>query len=380
MGAKCKNTKSVVLLLAREKRAIIESVLTKLPYYREATSNRITFKLTELFDSMLEYFADGTTSGLSRFGKDLASFKEEENVNVEVLLQSFDETRLTVAGYIKALPLTAEEMSDSLACLNEYFLEMQRHTWVHSAYLTNREIQRRDELLHSLEEDRMEILGRISTSFAHEFRNPLTSIKGFVQLLERRIPENLQEKAYIDFINQEIEGLEENVNQFLMLSNTKNHQDVLAGPIMLHHLLLTVTEAFRPVCSENDINITLEIRDALVTNGSEEQLRLAVMKIIHNAVDALMYVTHERNIHIQAKHENGRNSIIVANNGPEIPEYLLETIFEPFVSTKELGKGLGLSVCKQIIEKHEGQLYCRSEDCKTVFEVSLPDYSGSAVL
>ncbi|WP_171051729.1 ATP-binding protein [Alteribacter natronophilus] len=335
--------------------------------------------LSELFDSMLGYMDNGETASLPAFGKAVARFREEENLNLEVLLESFDETRQTVAGYISELPQSAEEINESLASLNEFFLEIQRYTWIHAARFRDIEIERKDELLHSLEENRMEILGRISTSFAHEFRNPLTSIKGFVQLLERRIPENIQEKAYIDFIHQEIQGLEENVDQFLMLSNTKNHQDESAGPIMLHHLLLSVTEAFRPICSENDIHLTLEIRDTLVTKGAEDQLRLALMKIVHNAVDALMYVSYERNIFIQAKSEDDHNRIIVENNGPRIPEYLLETIFEPFVSTKELGKGLGLSVCKQVIEKHDGRLNCTSKDGMTVFEVCLPDYSGSTV-
>ncbi|WP_096440346.1 sensor histidine kinase [Alteribacter populi] len=372
MNTKCNKTKTVVLLLAKEKRTILESVLMQLPYYSHGSEKRVKSKFSELFETMLEYLNGNPVINLNQYGKDVARYREEAGLNFEEFLNSFDETRLFVAQYIQSLPLEVEEINESLIMLNEFFLSIQKHTYVHTTYLKNLEIEKKDELLHSLEEDRMEILGKISTSFAHEFRNPLTSIKGFVQLLERRIPENLQEKAYIDYINQEIKGLEENVNQFLMLSNTKNHQDELSDMIWLHHLLLSITEAFRPACIENDIKLTLEIQDTLLTQGSEEQLRLAVMKIIHNAVDALMYVEHERIILIRAKLQDGKNSIVIENNGPKIPEYLLESMFEPFVSTKELGKGLGLSVCKQVIEKHKGSLNCISKKGLTVFEMCLP--------
>ncbi|RNA68731.1 sensor histidine kinase [Alteribacter keqinensis] len=372
MDTKCTKTKTVVLLLAEEKRSILKSVLVKLPYYRHAQDERVKEKLSELFDTMMEFLDGISDDNLTACGRDVAKFREDKGVNFEEFLNSFDETRFVVAEYIEALPIEKSEKNEALLRLNEFFLLIQKQTCLHSAHLSNIQLKKKEELLHSLEEDRMEILGRISTSFAHEFRNPLTSIKGFVQLLERRMPEDLHEKAYIDYINHEIEGLEENVNQFLMLSNTKNHQDELSETIWFHHLLLSVTEAFRPVCSENDIRLTLEISDTLITKGSEEQLRLAVMKIIHNAVDALMYVNHERTIFIRGQLEDNLNKIYIENNGPKIPDYLLETIFDPFVSTKELGKGLGLSVCKQIIEKHGGTLQCVSGKEKTTFEICLP--------
>ncbi|WP_026689083.1 sensor histidine kinase [Alteribacter aurantiacus] len=372
MDTKCKNTNQIVSLLANEKRSILKSVLVKLPYSRHAQNARAQNKLSELFDTMTGYLDGRSDFDLAAYGRDVANFRSNKGVNFEEFLNSIDEIRLVVSDYIKDLSIDKEDQSKSLVRLNEFFLHMQKHICIHTAQVSDEQIKKKDELLFSLEEDRLEILDRISTSFAHEFRNPLTSIKGFVQLLERRMPEHMQEKTYIEYIHNEIEGLEENVNQFLMLSNTKNHQDTHSETIWFHHLLLSVTEAFRPVCSENDIRLTLEISDNLITKGSEEQLRLAVMKIIHNAVDALMYVEHTRTILIRAELNEGHNKIFIENNGPKIPDYLMETIFDPFVSTKELGKGLGLSVCKQIIDKHNGSLKCVSENEKTTFEICLP--------
>jgi signal transduction histidine kinase len=65
--------------------------------------------------------------------------------------------------------------------------------------------------------------------------------------------------------------------------------------------------------------------------------------------------------------------IQISNNGPKIPEEALNVIFEPFFTTKELGTGIGLYVCKKIIEiNHGGKIECQSDDNSTVFSVYLP--------
>ncbi len=62
--------------------------------------------------------------------------------------------------------------------------------------------------------------------------------------------------------------------------------------------------------------------------------------------------------------------IVIKNNGPMIPAENVETIFEPFVTTKKLGTGIGLFVCKQIVEKHNGSIMCRSDNDWTEFQIA----------
>ncbi|MFL6560956.1 MAG: sensor histidine kinase, partial [Bacillus sp. (in: firmicutes)] len=77
-------------------------------------------------------------------------------------------------------------------------------------------------------------------------------------------------------------------------------------------------------------------------------------------------------IEILSHLENHSIKINISNNGPEIPAELRKSIFEPFFTTKKLGTGLGLFVCKEIIEKHKGNLECNSSPDKTTFSIVLP--------
>ncbi|MBS4218146.1 GHKL domain-containing protein [Bacillus sp. FJAT-49711] len=217
-------------------------------------------------------------------------------------------------------------------------------------------------------EERLTLLGQMTSSFVHEFRNPLTTIHGFVQLLRSENPE----LPYMDIILNELEQLKFRITQFLMLSRKEvlNHEITLFS---LNDLLDQVASFIYPRLLEANVELERELEDNLYVNGYIEEIRQVLINIIFNAIDVLSEQMKASVIKIKG-YKNEDESIVLqtSNTGPKIPEPLLNTIFNPFVTTKKTGTGLGLFVCKEIIEKHNGRLSCTSDDDWTTFTIQLP--------
>ena len=118
-------------------------------------------------------------------------------------------------------------------------------------------------------------------------------------------------------------------------------------------------------------SVSSNIADDFNIEGSKEEIRQVLLNIILNALDVISDIPSP-SIYISCS-ESPLNHLIltISNNGPRIPEDVLPTIFEPFVTTKQQGTGLGLFVCKEIIEKHGGTLTCTSSDSLTTFTIHL---------
>nr|WP_280922200.1 HAMP domain-containing sensor histidine kinase [Ammoniphilus resinae] len=102
-----------------------------------------------------------------------------------------------------------------------------------------------------------------------------------------------------------------------------------------------------------------------------EEFRQVLVNIILNSLDALSECD-EKSIRIKGYIDGDSIHISIANNGPMIPQDKIQTIFEPFFSTKKLGTGIGLYVCKKIIEQHNGTIHCESDKDWTTFHIILP--------
>ena len=225
----------------------------------------------------------------------------------------------------------------------------------------------REDAMSESHRERLTLLGQMTSSFVHEFRNPLTSIKGFIQLLKAEQP-NLK---YLDIISTELEQLNSRISQFLMISKREqsDHHPIL---FQLDTLIQDVIAFLYPSIVDTNVKVETEIEGEISLRGNAEEIRQVLLNIIFNALDALAH-TSEPLISIKAKIlDDGQAMIDIANNGPLIPEDIQKNLFQPFTTTKKLGTGLGLFVCKEIIENHKGTLSCSSSENSTHFFIHLP--------
>ncbi len=220
--------------------------------------------------------------------------------------------------------------------------------------------------------DKLTMIGSLSAGIAHQIRNPLGSIKGLSQLMIENpsIPQKF--RTYAKVIINDVERIENVINKLLNLlrptSQQKRYENI--NLIVKDALLLAKNEIKGIKCTIEEVYNN----DIPLVWVYPENLIQAFMNLIINAIQALK---DEGVIVIKTDlmSENGYKKVIVSieDNGVGIPEEILDKIFEPIFSTKENGAGLGLSITKQIIEDHDGEISVWSREGKgSKFTVSIP--------
>jgi len=208
-----------------------------------------------------------------------------------------------------------------------------------------------------MEAEKLSALGRLSANVAHEIRNPLTAIGGFAKRLEKRLPEKTVEKEHARIIVHEVARLERILRDTLTFSREAKfhlrHAD-------MNDLLVWTEAKFADLCREKNLLLTVHPAPCLPPCiVDEDQIRQALDNLVTNAIDAM---TDGGTVSLATRTvcENGTHFVVidVSDTGPGISPDLVQSIFEPFYSTKEIGHGtgLGLSICKKVMEEHRGSI------------------------
>jgi signal transduction histidine kinase len=234
--------------------------------------------------------------------------------------------------------------------------------------LKDKKIQEKNLFITQTHKDRLSILGQMSASFVHEFRNPLTSVMGFIKLLKNDHPS----LPYLNIISSELEQLNFRIAQFLHTSKMKLVTDSKKEVITINLLLEEMVDFLYPSLVDGNIQLNIDIDDNAKVCADRNELKQVFLNILMNAIDAVYEEVNTRKITIHTKVDNDQITIIISNNGPTIKSEDAKIIFEPFYTTKKLGTGIGLFVCKNIVEKNNGIIQCIPQDDVTMFQVKLP--------
>ncbi|MCL6586093.1 MAG: PAS domain-containing protein [Anoxybacillus sp.] len=226
-----------------------------------------------------------------------------------------------------------------------------------------------EELL--LKKEKLSVLGELAAGIAHEIRNPLTSIKGFMQMMKetREVKE-----AYIDIVLEELERINQIVSELLVLAKPQSH---CYKPFLLCEAIDYVVHLISHEALLNSVDVSIDNREPkVVIFGEKNQLIQVFINIMKNAIEA-MPKGGKLNVRIWLEEENAH--IIIADTGIGISKERLEKIGEPFFTLKEKGMGLGLTTSTKIIHEHKGTISIESEVGKgTVVHVSLPIYKEAS--
>lgn len=229
--------------------------------------------------------------------------------------------------------------------------------------------------------DKLAMLGKISAAIAHEIRNPLTSIRGFIQLLRPHLIQ-LGRDEYARIILAEIDRANDIIHEFLNSSKPsaplKSVIDIskLLGEVVL----LTESEALMKNC---EIVLNLQEDSRMTVSIDTKQIKQVLLNIIKNAMEAIeeMDAEHRGMIDISAHPEGELVHITIRDNGNGMDQNLMSRLFDPFFTTKEKGTGLGLSVSYRIIKNHRGHISVNStKGIGTVFEITLPIVDSKSVM
>ncbi|MED1015195.1 PAS domain-containing protein [Bacillus atrophaeus] len=217
-----------------------------------------------------------------------------------------------------------------------------------------------------LKSEKLSIAGQLAAGIAHEIRNPLTAIKGFLQLMKPTMEGN---EHYFDIVFSELSRIELILSELLMLAKPQQH--AYKEHLNLKKLISEVTALLETQANLNGIFIkTAFQRESIFINGDQNQLKQVFINLIKNAVESM---PDGGTVEIDTTEDEHSVHVTIKDEGEGIPEKVLKRIGEPFLTTKEKGTGLGLMVTFNIIENHQGTIQVDSKPEKgTAFKISFP--------
>jgi signal transduction histidine kinase len=239
------------------------------------------------------------------------------------------------------------------------------------------EVQRRvhtrvsDERRH-LEGEHHRSLEQLSASIAHEIRNPITAAKSLVQQMGED-PNGSDQVEYARVAVAELERVEKSISHLLRFAR---EEDTQIDAVVMEDVLESALETFRDRAERSSIDIVRQYDSDGRLEGDSEQLRRVVINLVGNAIDALEEARIQAPEIRVSMGENLAGTEVwvrVSDNGLGIEDDVRGQIFDPFYTSREEGTGLGLAVCRKIVDNHGGSIEVESESGEgTVFILTFP--------
>ncbi|NOV03345.1 ATP-binding protein [Paenibacillus planticolens] len=249
-------------------------------------------------------------------------------------------TGIQITYGIASYPLDGLTKDELILLAEHNLFTKKRESWL-----------KREE--HMLRSDKLRVIGELASGMAHEIRNPLTTIKGFMQISKAN---GYNIENWYGLIMEEIDRMSDLTAEFLQFSKPHSIDFRVHS---LHECMLKVIALMESEATRfgHQIHYKESMDAALVLMDQDKMIQL-LLNIVKNACEAMQ---ENGVIHMQLMCDAKQVTVIIADNGPGIPGDQLEKIFHPFFTTKESGTGLGLSICYKIVQDHQGTLEVESE-------------------
>lgn len=208
--------------------------------------------------------------------------------------------------------------------------------------------------------DRMNLVGQMAAGISHEVRNPMTTVRGFLQMLQRK-PECQQYREYFGLMISELDRANSIISEFLSVAKTKQSSTNEAD-------LNDIIRAMEPLLTTDAIatgkNITLDLGEIDRLKLNEKEIRQLLLNLVRNGLDAM---TKDGTVTIRTYQKEGQVVLAVQDEGTGIPLHIMEKLGTPFLTSKENGTGLGLAICYGIAERHNAKLTVSTSSEGTTF-------------
>ncbi len=210
--------------------------------------------------------------------------------------------------------------------------------------------------------DQLNLVGEIAASIGHEVRNPMTSVRGFLQLLKDE--ERFQfYQEYFDIMIDDIDRANHIISEFLNMARHKNVDLKLSS---LNLLIEKLTPLIHSDAVAQDKHLMVELNDIPDIMLDEKEIRQMILNLVQNGLEAM---EPGGKLLLQTHFEQDIVILMVSDEGPGIPADLMDKIGVPFFSTKEEGTGLGLPVCYSIAARHNANIKINTGNKGTRFYI-----------
>jgi len=208
----------------------------------------------------------------------------------------------------------------------------------------------RKNIENLIKQERLDTVTQLAAGVAHEFRNPLVAIKGFITM-EQKKPDSTLGKENIELLLNEIEQIETLISEFLQLSeNTEFKFTNFSLSLQIKNIYALIVAQEQAYM--HDINSSLELPpEEIFIEGDPQLFQQLIINLLRNSFGA---VNKGGEVRVKVSKQKYTVKIIISDSGPGIPINILNNIGRPFNSQKENGIGLGLAICQKIINTHNG--------------------------
>ncbi|MFC1821713.1 ATP-binding protein [Thermodesulfobacteriota bacterium] len=214
---------------------------------------------------------------------------------------------------------------------------------------TTRELKTTQQRL--LRSERLAAMGHLIQGVAHEIRNPVMTIGGFARRIKNQLGENPKPQNYLDIIVDEANRLEELVKKIQEFSAL---QSVSFGLGHIEDVIEAVLLKIKPLIDRQKVVFKKTIdSDIPAVKMDSDQLKIALLNLMENALESM---PDGGTLALEVRLENRFILVTLRDGGCGMPTKQLDEIYDPFVSTKTRGAGLGLTMVHQIIMNHQGEI------------------------
>ncbi len=220
--------------------------------------------------------------------------------------------------------------------------------------------------------DRLNIVGEVAAGIGHEVRNPLTTVRGYLQMFTHR-QKYADELPQFELMIEELDRANSIITEFLSLAKNKS---VELHPGNLNNTVQTLLPLLQADAFRLGHRIQVEAGEIGTICYDDKEIRQLIINLVRNGLEAM---EPGGVVRIRTYSERERVTLSVQDEGPGIPKEVLDRLGTPFVTTKAAGTGLGLSVCYRIAERHSAEIDVRSSPVGTTFCVHFPVQAGLLV-
>jgi two-component system, sporulation sensor kinase B len=299
--------------------------------------------------------------------------KEISSGNFTVKLPVHDQSELSLLSQkfnemASQLSQLFERVSAASKQLGQPSLEEKESLLLEEAINTMEDIFERTKLQQELQRaEKMNAIGQLAASVAHEIRNPMTVVKGFLQIfLSKDMSE--EDHMYLKLMIEELNRAETIINDYLSLAKPDvGKLEIIDGSEMMEQVMDLMSSY--AMMSKN-ISLHTEIRDQVKIRGNKSELKQVLINILKNGIEAM---GDGGKLSMTLGKQGNFGVFIIKDTGIGMTAEELSRLGTAFYSLKERGTGMGLMVCYQIVERMKGQIKVSSKKGEgTIFEIMVP--------
>jgi len=241
--------------------------------------------------------------------------------------------------------------------------------WSHLLYL-NEKLCRMTSLIDITEQKRIEqemarlsdlnLIGEMAASIGHEIRNPMTSVRGFLQMFKEKY---VEDREFLDLMIEELDRANGIISEFLGMAKNKI---VDLQPQYIDLVVKAIYPVLEADANYRGIKINLDLGKPPMPVIDQSEIRQVIFNLARNGLDAM---ESGGTLTIGTKVEEGEIVLYVKDEGPGLKPELIDRIGTPFFTTKEKGTGLGLAVCYSIAARHKARLEFETSSRGTTFRM-----------